>query len=432
MKKKLKNKLILLFVAVAAVFALGGCSLKETKDEAIANRNLKAQVTYLSNGGTFSGTGSYADLYYPAGITPMNIGKDAVASGTLTVDYTGFEFDGWYYAVMEKNADGEMVPAFEDAEKGTYKLGEPVDFSQKLKEGDKLFFVAGWVTTVKIQIQLVCEEDQTAELPIDVKDGNGVKNYKHGDVLFSKSYSTSNDMSKPTDELFSIDGEGYTFVEYYADETCKNFVEWPLKKGQDQKEDAVIYAKCIPGKWSILKNADDVVSMFGNSTPTNYWLLKDISGNLESKIKAKASTDSSAFNHTLQGNGHMISDFLVFRPGQLKGGAKCSLFGTVMSMTKIENVTFKNLKMEYTMAGSGHIYFVFTEIQNGATVTDVTISGTLTITKPENQLISNIPFMNGEYNYKNCLFGGFSEDTAYSGGFNVEGVPAEFVTINNN
>ena len=93
------------------------------------------------------------------------------------------------------------------------------------------------------------------------------------------------------------------------------------------------------------------------------------------------------------------------------------MFGNILQGAKIENITFENVTMEYTAKTEffPEIYGVFTSLQEGATITNVIISGTLSFSGPGQSAASNM--MGG---YTHCLFGGYTADEAYTAdGFKV-------------
>jgi len=417
MRRKQKSKWILFLAALASVLMLGGCSLGESFEEALANRNLTAQVTYYSNGGTFEGTPDKKDMYYQSGSKALNIGVVNPTSGSVEITRNNYVFDGWYYAVLDDNG----TPVYEDAENKIYKLGEKVDFTVPLQDGDHWIVVAKWLASVKVNVVLACDAD--AEIPVKVKAGEEAKSYKNGDVVATRIYDTKGQVVNPGDGKapFNVDGKDYTFVEYYADEACTSLVAWPITK---QETDVTVYAKYIKGDWDVIRTASDVRSMFNSSTTgVRYWLTRDIDAT-GAKIAAKTS-----FNSEIQGNGYTISNLTV-QKSQITAGSTVSLFGEIQATAVIENLTLQDLTINYSIQTSPvNLYFVFTSIAEGATVNGVRLSGKMSVTKGEHHVVEN--FING---YENCLFGGYATDAEYlsqtaSKGFTVEGNPEQFIEI---
>ncbi len=420
MKKKFKSKLILLFVCLASLFLFGGCSLGESLDEVIANRDLKAQVTYYSNGGTFEGTPDKKEMYFTAGSKALDIGNITPTSGTVEITRSNYVFGGWYYAVL----DDEGKPVYEDEEKKVLKLGEAVDFSVALQEGDHWFLVAKWSANVKVEVRLSID-DKTASIPAEVKEGEEPVSYQHGDLIITRAYDTRDEVVNPGDGKapFKHIGKDFTFVEYYTDEACSQLVQWPIKK---QENDVVIYAKYIKGDWNVVRTAKDVGDMFNSITAgERYWLVKDIDASSRT-IVAK-----SVFEGEIQGNGHTVSGLKV-QKSKITAGSTVSLFGDIGSAAVVENLTLADLTITYSLQSSPvGLYFVCSSIAEGATITNVKLSGTMTVTKAEDHIVTSLT-----EGYGACLFGGFASDAAYlegteNKGFTVEGNPADFITVNN-
>ncbi len=413
MKKNKKSKWILLMACLASLFMLGGCTVRESLEDALTSRDLTAQVTYYSNGGEFEGTPDRKDMYYKDGSKALNIGVVNPSNGTASISRNNYDFAGWYYAVL----DSEGNPTFEDSEKKVYKLGEKVDFSKVLQSGDHWQVVAKWSMKVVLNVKLVLE-DVNAEIPVEVKEGEEARSYKHGDIVQTRQYSTAGQIVNPKDgtEPFKKKGSGYTFVEYYMDEACTQLVPWPLTKGESQTEDAVIYAKYIEGDWTVIRNYMDVNTMFSSfGQGKKFFVAKDVDA---SKVTYSPQTNAN-FVDEIQGNGCTISNLKVAN-GSLKAGAAVSLFGDIAATAKIENLKLSDLKVEYTFQTSPvEMYFAFTSIASGATIANVQLSGTMKVKGPSNDFTAR-------------LYGGYESDDAYltesqNNGFKVEGTAEDVI-----
>ena len=418
MKKRTKSKWLVGLASIAAVFLLGGCSLGDSLDEILENNNLVVSVTYYSNGGEFEGTPDKKVIYYADGKKALNIGVVTPTNGSAEIKRNNYVFDGWYFAVL----DSEGNPTYEDEEKKILKLGDKVDFSVPLHEGDDWVLVAKWNANVKVNVMLVCDDE--ASIPVKVKDGEEAVSYKNGDVVATRTYDTKDEVVNPGDGKapFSVAGKGYTFVEYYTDEACTSLVQWPLKK---QDVDVTIYAKYIQGDWDVLRTPRDVTNMFSSITAgKHYWLTRDIDL-AGSKIAAK-----TMFDGEIQGNGYKISNLNV-QKSKITAGSTVSLFGDIQETAVVENLTLDGLTLTYSVQSAPiSIYFAFSSIAEGAKLTNVKLSGVMTITKAEDHLITTL---SGEY--ANCLYGGYTTDAEYieeteGKGLVVEGNVKECIIIN--
>ena len=419
MKKKQKGKLLVLLASIAAVFMLGGCSFGESFEDVLASNNLEAQVTYYSNGGEFEGSSNKKDMYYKSGLKALNIGVDSVTNGTAQISRKNYTFGGWYYAVLD--ADGN--PVYEDAEKKTYKLGEAVDFSKPLQKGEHWIIVAKWIADVKVNVMLVCDEGLS--IPVEAEEGAAAVSYKNGDIVATRTYDTADKVVNPGDGKapFAFDDNAYTFVDYYADEACTKPVQWPIQK---QETDVTVYAKYLQGEWEVVRSVKDATNMFNNVRGgKRYCLARDVD------LTGKKLAAKTMFDGEIQGNGFTISNLTVMK-SKITGGSKVALFGDIQSTAVIENLTLDGLTFTYSLQSSPvEIYFAFTSIAQGAKITNVKLSGTMTISKAESHIISNMAS-----GYKSCLFGGYATDEAYleethGGGFTVEGNPETYIKIDN-
>ncbi len=394
MKKKVKSKLIVLLAGLASAFLLGGCAIGESMEEILENRDLTARVTYYSNGGAFEGIPDVKEMYYKTGSVPLDIGSKnvAITSGNAEIARNNYDFDGWYYAVDE---DKDGKPDFEDKESGTYKLGERVDFTKPLQEGDHLYFIAGWLARVKVNVVLVCDDGETI---LGTKGGNSAAaSFKNGDVIEERPYDTSNQVGYelPT---FTVKDSTHTFTSYYIDKECTTPVTWPIVREDRQEADVNVYAKYIEGNWTVLRSPSDVQTMFsGMVTGSRYWLEKNLD------MTGLSVAPRNYFQGELQGNGYTISNLKVVKGG-IGYTTDVSLFGNIRSTGIIENVSFTNLDLQYTTNGSGDIgnlYFAFTKMETGARVRNVNLAGRMTVTRFTGDKIANMV----DDDLSHCLYG---------------------------
>ncbi len=415
MKKKWKTRLILLFAGLMCVFLFSGCSLNVSLEGKIEKLDLKAHVTYYANGGTFESDAVTKEMYYKDNTLPLDIGNPdvAITSGTANISRNNYDLVGWCYAVL----DGNDNPKFEDEANGLYKLGEPVDFTKKLQSGERLHFVAKWQAKVEVKVRLVFDGEAGEKIYSADKEDEAFAN---GDVVDTRVYNTEDKVVKKETAPFSVKNQTHTFLNYYADEECTTPVAWPIVKQEGQTEDVTIYAKYIKGDWNILRVKADVNEMFANvAEGKRYYLAQDID---VSGLTINARKD---FNGELQGNNHVISNLKVEKTG-IPAGEAVAMFGAIGESAVIENVTFANVTMTYTVKKEATaIYFVFSSIHANAKITNVKLSGTMTISVED--VMNGVGNMqNG--NYSTSLYGGYT-NAEYAGGFSVEGDPAEFITI---
>ncbi len=406
MKRTFKNKLLILLLAITALFVFGGCSLSESLDEALNNRNLVARVTYHSNGGAFGNSVLQKDLYYPEDAQALEIGIGKITSGSILITRTGYELVGWYHV----KTDDEGNPLFEDEAAKTYQLGEEVDFEKALQKDDHWIVAAKWRKIVGVKVILVCDDDATIEVDKALASiTEGKTSFKNGDEIGELDYNSQNKVtlntSEPEDKIFTVKDKTHTFLQYYSDPACTQPLSGTLQRGET---DVTIYAKYIEGDWTKVSTKMDVSTMFtGLGNDNKYWIMQDIdcAGTTIAPVARVAAT--------IKGNGHTISGLNLVKTLDASIH-EVSIFGAITADASIEDITFENVTMTYKSRTemTPKIYGVFTSIENGATVANAHISGKMSFEGSGNSAASNFT---GEY--VNCLFGGFATDSAYTGGF---------------
>lgn len=428
MKKKFKNILLLLLVAMLAIFTMAGCaSYRKTKDQLIEDNGYTASVCYYANGGKIN-EDSMRELYYKAGSKALEIGAVKPTSGKLTLTRLNYTFGGWYFVELDKNGE----PIFLDEGKTTPKLTqEKADFSVAMQSGDKWIVGAKWIANTKVYIKLVCDEGES----LNVTQSKVDKTYVNGDTVLELTYESSG-KAKPPSTLFTVKDATHTFLSYYSDAECTQVAQdadWKQQEG-----DVTLYAKYIAGDWTIVKTTSELEDMFiYNSAEYRYWLFNDIDASKLEVYAVSHSSTGKGFDCEIRGNGYTISNLKVIETG-IDNGSRVSMFGAIGENAKISDLTFENVKVSYEAKGSNvSLYFIFSGIADGAQISNVNLSGTMTIKKSSGTQIDNMYATEG-YVYDNCLFGDMlnenytdAEYVAASGGngFVVTGNPQEFITI---
>lgn len=440
MKKHFKKILIIMFAMLAALFTLAGCKLGESLEDVIEQNNLVSQITYYANGEQAIFTPNYSkecNLYYRENTQPANIGED----GSLGIEYAGYEIVGWYYVDLDENDQPITTGSYQY--KGEtcyiYKLtDQKFDFSQRMQAGDHWIIAAKWVKISRVKVVLV-HDDPNVSVPVDTSKlttesplyDEESQTFKtavaNGDVIQSYPYDENGKRASLPNDPITVAENVYTFLAYYADKECTKPVAYPLLRTE---VDEVVYAKYITGNWTVVRAKEGVANMLKSMTLASrkYYFLPgsefDCTG---LKIELAASTACE-----IQGNGAVLKNLTV--DAYVKGDA-ASIFGTIKSTAKIENLTFENFNVTYRMSKSdASIYFLFSEIAAGATITNVSVQGSLKIVKSEDRKVINMPKVEDEYIFTHCLFGSpYETDEAYyaenNDGFKVVGNGADFITI---
>jgi hypothetical protein len=196
-----------------------------------------------------------------------------------------------------------------------------------------------------------------------------------------------------------------TFVEFTMNAEGTEAVVWPIQR-PDDGTNVTIYAKYIAGVWTLLRNAEDVKALFSSDSALGnaYYLMNDI--DCEGLTRAPI----NIFNSQLQGNGYTIRNLVFEKSGNaaLAAGAKASMFGTIKKSAIIENVTFENVIMNYTVRpGAGvETYLVYTAMEAGANIKNVAIHATMNVTLGKDAYLINDASVNWKY-------GGVESDAAF-------------------
>ena len=415
MRRRLKRAMLLLISALAALLMLVGCELGMTKDQALGAYNLTASVTYYGNGGDFGNGNTTKELWYTANSRPLNIGVDPMPSGTsINIKYDKHDFAGWYHVAVDQ--DGNPIV---DVKTGICELDleRPVDFSTaSLQENDAWHVGALWNARAKVRVRLVCDGVIVDKEGVTFDPAENA-DIKVSDYISTNDYKSQLDIAKSPIAL--PNNSAYQFVGYYFDQAATQPILEELRQQEGQTEDVIVYVKYISKEYTIVKTARDVKTMFTSlqTAAKKFYVARNIDMSEETGIPSY--NDLAA---TVEGNGFTISNLKIVK--QSISGTY-ALFKTVKSTANISNLVFENLSIECGLKSASDIYFVFAAYEEGATIENVTISGTMKVGGNEvNNMLSGMD---------KCLFGGFENDAAYvatnPNGFKVLGNPAEFITI---
>lgn len=410
MKRKWKRTLVALLGIASSLFIFAGCKLGTTLDDLKEEYALKAQVTYYANGGEFENKRTVKNVYYAEGQPPANIGGTDISNLSLT--YTGFEFAGWYHA--ETNTDGEIV--YTDETNTLPKMSDDkADFSKKLKAGEHWTLVANWLANAKIKVKLVSDDMQDNEkitiAGFEYAEGDEIVSYDfYGD---EKKRPTASDINSK----LSVKDDAYTFVQFYTSEACDTAVEWPIARGE---EDIVIYAKYIKGKWSIVDDASDIVTMFSLGVAENrkYYQINDIDCS-----DTTASVMTSAFAGEWHGNGYKVQNLKIEKK-KIATGTTVSMFGNITATAKIVDVAFENLQVYFETAYKAvtpQMYLLFTSRASGSIV-DVAMSGKIEIVFSDDDGSTSVQGSSNVQSDGNDGWTGWQYGDGDSAGFDISGM----------
>ena len=412
MRRKKKWGLTLALATAASLFIFSGCTVGESLEEIVEENDLVAQVTYYANGGDFGITVSDTsdrenvllsqkkELYYKDGSKIADIGNITLSNGSIDFERRDYDFAGWYY--VETDADGNIVYEVNDVDGVTYmKLGDKVDFSKTIEDGEHWYLCAAWTPRVKVKMQLVCDTLTDGETIKGKIDGKDVE-LKNGDIVHEFSFSTKGKVESVSDSWTpSFEAENGTYVAYYADQACTQAVEWPIMNTENT--DVFIYAKYLEGAWTVLRTADDVTGkLFGfdaTQSDTKFYLYDDI----DATGKTVAPLDG--FAATLEGNGYTISGLTV--ECTLKKTVQTAVLGNLETTAKIKDISFNGLTVSYNAPSKKIIangdrenpqawdegyyaYLVYGSRADGAVVENAVINATMTVFVGECARVENL------------------------------------------
>lgn len=429
MKTKTKIKLIAILIAVLACTLIAGCQVgRETYGQFVERNGLSCHITYYSNGGLFETRQNKKEVYYSPDTCAINIGVSDIGTSNIAVHRDGYVLKEWCEA--ELDSQGNIV--YEDDEKTIVKAGKPFDFSRKLKSGEEISLYATWTLDVLIEFRLAGDNS------IAVKDGEGTKTVNVGDVLAYRTFGKETSVFVRDEAPEGVESTDSTFVQYFEDEDCTipfdgTAIKPVTPEGEDVKN-LVLYAKFIPGQWTVVKDRMQVSRMFSRMAVGSYYIYNDIDcGGMELNV--------TSTNCKIEGNGHVTLSNLSINQTGVSSNAKFSMFGTVGANASIKNVTFDNVTISYstrsglnTVAFVDGLYVACSDIVEGASFENVKITNVeMNVSIPKDDsgedmvIIENLRKTDGAYATDNWLFGGMETDAAFIAKY--DGISIEKCTL---
>ncbi len=349
--KKLLILILMMAHALTLTFALSGCSGDTDEFE---GKNI---VTFDINGGTLNyGTSSTKTnvkfAYYP-GTYILDPSKDI---HNYSISRSGYDFTGWY-------TDKNCTPS------------SKWDFDTIFDEPE-LTLYAGWEKSIKHTYSVYYLKNDSED-PIKLGDYAAVEGETFSDW---KNYASLR--------------EGYTCVGYYSDKELtipwnQNFAH----PGGESDFDVAVYADYIEGEWNIVSDFDQLKSAVSG----NVYLMEDI--DCEGK-EFSVGTFSGIFN----GNGYKIFNFKVSKSGAASTPTS-AIFKKLTETAEIKDVTFENVAFDFTdiknstatIKVTPKVAALAVDMQAGAKVNNVTVTGTLTTNYTgELPCVNSVYFYDGE------------------------------------
>lgn len=479
MKTKIKLLIILMAAFAISVVAgiAAGCSIGEsTPKDAADGRGMTACVTYYANGGSFTESSiCYKTIYYQPGTPVFNIGVDDPPTGSkkLAITSTDQIFVGWVEAELDANGNpillemdesgkttGKVLEAHDNGtaliigedgkelteqEKSfTAKLPDnPDDWvfafensHPKLKEGEHKYYVAVWAPDVVLEYVLASEEAVTFNLTQVAEDGTEsvVETVvQPGEVIKTSTFGIDGTITARGAEEPAEVVSNHSYIYLYKDAECT--VPATAENGNKYErpsdgENAKIYVKYVPGRWTPVSTALNVSSMFSQLGSNNYYFVEV--GTIDCSTTSLALA-LGTFAGTIEGNGVTLKN-LNFSSSPTNG-ASVSMFGSLSETAVIRNLNIETVKATVTLRSGMEVnlHALFSAYAAGAKLENVSVKGySLNVTLGINAGIKNIQQQNDGYITTNWLYGGFNSDEEFVSQYGEKIVTKAALTINNN
>lgn len=440
MKFKTKVKIVILCIlAVTLCVCCAGCIGEMTAWDFLKGQNANQSITYYANGGKFGQLGSEGaskdtvDIYYKENVNVISDDFTCTANEDYYLNRPGYTFQGWYAAKTDADGnpeylcydkDGNLVDADSDkiAKKVLQISDTPADTSP-IKKDEHRYFCAAWSQDAYLLVKLVSNE--AVEISKAVTVGGETFEAGHtfnpGDYIASAIFTTSGNVSSVTLSAISIaESDGHTFLQYYQDEECNTPISRYVR-GEDEQEgeNSIVYAKYIKGKYTIVKDVNDVANMFQNlDSGKSYYFFNTDKNEIDMTGRSISLKNTTECNVKIYGNGFTIKNLTYGRelvPFSVTGGSNYSMFGKLTAEASINDLTLQNITMTVTarsgITANTTFYAISREVVEGATFTGFAIEGiTLKMKIPSSSTIANIPADGDSYDTGSWLFGGGESD----------------------
>ena len=257
-----------------------------------------------------------------------------------TMSFSGYYCDNkWYLPKLD--SVGNIVKN----ENGIVALGDEWDF-ETMRVTEDITLYANLVQKVEMKF-------------VDSETGDVVKTITDGEPGKTRSKPSTRQQPSKTD---------YTLYEYYVDAECTQVFGWPYTFGE---EDVTVYVKFIPGRWTIVKTAQEFNSALlggGNIYVDADLDFTDVNWSMVEKL-----------NVTVNGNGHTISNIGIKHTFNRNNLAYCALFGSLGEKANVYDLKFSNVSItaEVTLSGEYNLAMFACSAVEGAQVSNVSVSGTI-------------------------------------------------------
>lgn len=331
--KRLLIFISIIVLALTLTFAMSGCA-GGTDD--FEGKNI---VTFHVNGGILnygtSSTKSSVNFAYYPGTYILDPTTDIP---NYSLSRSGYDFTGWY-------TDEACTPS------SKWDFDTPFD-------SPTLTLYAGWEKSVKHTYSVYYVDSDST--PVKLGEYN---------ALAGGTFSDWKDVAALR--------TGYTCIGYYSDKELTT--PWDpdfAHPGGESDLDVAVYAEYIVGEWELVGNYDQLKRAISLG---NIYLTADIDcGGKEFPVV-------TSFSGIFNGNGYTVSNFKVNKSGTA-ATPTASIFKKLTSTAEVVDVTFENVTYVFNdikestedVKVTPKVAALAIEMQAGAKVQNVTVTGTLT------------------------------------------------------
>lgn len=285
---------------------------------------------------------------------------------------------------------------------------------RNIEDTHGLIVCAKWAPKAKICYKLVVTDEKGNEITGDNEytTADGKEKFKNGDYL--EAFPIAGEKETPqTGELKKL--KGLTFVKTYPNADLTGNIA-PISRPKDGK-DAEVYCRYIVGSWTVVRNANDVETMFyslADETPSQFFVINDIEyPDRADPIALRKVTDGAANAKIICDKPHTISG-LRFEVEALKNGDNYSIFGTIGESFSVSDLTLKDVTISLPNSkASCKFYAICSEAKDAASENiNLTIENITATYRGE-------PSFNGGNAENNWIFGceGYNSDEAFLAAF---------------
>ena len=408
MKRKIiiPISVLLLLLTVLCTVSCSVSEIEKAMEEAGAGQDgaeYTVSVRFDPNGGWLKGRDGVSiievynaengDFKIPDPADESKRGKD----GLLRPSRTNYFLAGWYRERTEIGKDGDGNPIYTYSGRWDFETDKVlVDPNKEYNPNEPVMTLyAAWIPYMTYEFYAVDDAGN-----IELIDTKSLVN------LQLPEWSTS---SGKMDYNQFVTREGMTFEKAYADPNCENpfedgetilasqYVDY--ETGTATTSTVRVYSTWKEGNWYKIYTADQFLKNF--QVDGHYIICADLDFKNKKWQTTDRMTSCNEFIGSIEGENGETYKFsnISSEQGRLTNKTQWGLFGALGADSVIKNIQFENITFTVNTAQKcdGFTYFgLLAGKNNGATLENVTISGTLTFKGVYNPL---------NLNSEKCKFG---------------------------